>query len=128
MQCLQYNVKFTLKAIRNSKSNIVNGRTNQQSKGGEVHLENNLRMSRSRMNLIRENSRHEIEEPISTRAPSKEKRRQKKTKPANNARHKKTEFLYYFERRTNRCTEKRTKPIEDTWQSLRKVGFLWPDK
>ena len=43
------------------------------------------------MNLIRENSRHEIEEPISTRAPSKEKRRQKKTKPANNARHKKTE-------------------------------------
>ena len=39
MQCLQYNVKFSLKAIRNSKSNTVNGRTNQQSKGGEVFLE-----------------------------------------------------------------------------------------
>ena len=86
MQCLQYNVKFTLKAIRNSKSNIVNGRTNQQSKGGEVHLENNLRMSRSRMNLIRENSRHEIEEPICTRAPSNKRRRWKKTTQANNAR------------------------------------------
>ena len=86
MQCLQYNVKFTLKAIRNSKSNIVNGRTNQQSKGGEVRLENNLRMSRSRMNLIRENSRHEIEEHISTGAPSNKRRRRKKTKPANNAR------------------------------------------
>ena len=86
MQCLQYNVKFTLKAIRNSKSNIVIGRTNQQSKGGEVHLENNLRMSRSRMNLIRENSRHEILEPICTRDPSNKRRRRKKTKPANNAR------------------------------------------
>ena len=79
MQCLQYNVKFTLKAIRNSKSNTVRGRTNQQSKGGEVHLENNLRMSRSRMNLIRENSRHEIEEPISTRAPSNERKQNQQT-------------------------------------------------
>jgi len=70
---MQYNVKFSLKAIRNSKSNTVNARTNQQSKGGEVHLENNLRMSR--MNLIRKKPRLEIEGPISIRAPSNKRRR-----------------------------------------------------
>ena len=75
---MQYNVNFTLKTIRNFKSNTVNGRTNQQSKGGEAHLENNLRMSRSRMNLIRENSRLGIEEPISIRAPSNKRRRERK--------------------------------------------------
>ena len=80
MQCLQYNVKFTLKAIRNSKSNIVNGRTNQQGKGGEVHLENNLRMSRSRMNLIRENSRHEIEEPFLYQRSFKQKMKENNTR------------------------------------------------
>ena len=86
MSCNAIHCKVTLKTTKSFKSNTVNGRTNQQSKGGEVHLENNLRMSRSRMNLIRENSRHEIEEPISTRAPSNKRRRRKKTKPANNAR------------------------------------------
>ena len=76
---MQYNVNFTLKTIRNFKSNAVNGRTNQQSKGGDVHLENNLRMSRSRMNLIRENSPHKKEEPISTRAPSNERKQNQQT-------------------------------------------------
>ena len=84
MQCLQYNVKFTLKAIRNFKSNTVNGRTNQQSKGGEVHLENNLRMSRSRMNLIRENSRQDkrnsfLPEILQTKEEDERKQNQQTT-------------------------------------------------